>query len=289
MKSWLWDLKKTTMDPFNSPFERSRAAWSSAVLFLYALGLAVVPAALSAEETIPTSDPQHIQAFEPGETLTYHISWSHIITAGIAIMTVNEDTLSDGRKVSVFTVRGHTTGLVDKFYPVNDRVESVFDPLIMQSLSYSLNENYGRKKRRRVLVFDHAKKTAVSTLNNDPPELVAIPDEAQDALSSLYYLRTREDFSIGKPISINVIDGSKKWSVEVYTLGREQVKTGAGEFSTIKIKTYPKYKGVYRNKGEVFIWLTDDSRKVPVLMKSTLTFGSFVFTLTDMKLGNPTR
>jgi hypothetical protein len=37
------------------------------------------------------------------------------------------------------------------------------------------------------------------------------------------------------------------------------------------------------NKGEVFLWLTDDSRKVPVLMKSTLTVGSFVFTLREMQ------
>jgi hypothetical protein len=36
------------------------------------------------------------------------------------------------------------------------------------------------------------------------------------------------------------------------------------------------------NKGEVFIWLTDDNRRVPVLMKSKLAFGSFVFTLMEM-------
>jgi hypothetical protein len=39
------------------------------------------------------------------------------------------------------------------------------------------------------------------------------------------------------------------------------------------------------NKGEIFIWLTDDSRKIPVLMKSTIAIGSIMTTLTDMKLG----
>ena len=39
------------------------------------------------------------------------------------------------------------------------------------------------------------------------------------------------------------------------------------------------------NKGEIFIWLTDDSRKIPVLMKSTISIGSIMTTLTDMKLG----
>ena len=40
------------------------------------------------------------------------------------------------------------------------------------------------------------------------------------------------------------------------------------------------------HKGEIFIWLTDDDRKVPVLMKSTITIGSIVSTLTEMKLGD---
>jgi hypothetical protein len=43
------------------------------------------------------------------------------------------------------------------------------------------------------------------------------------------------------------------------------------------------------NKGEIFIWLTDDIRKIPVLMKSTISIGSIVTTLTDMKLGEVAR
>ena len=63
----------------------------------------------------------------------------------------------------------------------------------------------------------------------------------------------------------------------------------AGEFAAIKVKTYPRYEGVFMNKGEVFIWLTDDSRRVPVFMKSTLKFGSFVFTLLEMQPGAAAR
>jgi len=69
-------------------------------------------------------------------------------------------------------------------------------------------------------------------------------------------------------------------------LARERIKTPVGEFDTIKVKTYPKYEGVFMHKGEIFIWLTDDSRRVPVLMKSTITIGSIVATLTEMKLGD---
>jgi len=89
---------------------------------------------------------------------------------------------------------------------------------------------------------------------------------------------------VGKPITIEVHDSGKNWSVEIQTLGREKMKTPAGEFATIKVRTFPKYEGVFMNKGEIFVWLTDDNRKVPVIMKSTISIGSIVSTLTNMKL-----
>jgi hypothetical protein len=253
-------------------------------LCILVLGLAPISGVFSEEVPTAIAFRPHILAFQPGETLKYNVSWSNIITAGTAIMEVKGETMPKGRRVLNFIVTGRSTGLVGSIYPVTDTALSVFDPLLMHSLSYSLKENYGKKERLRVVVFDRAQRTAISTLNNDPPATVDVPEQVQDGLSSLYYLRTREDLETGKTIVIDVLDSEKNWSVEFQILGRERLKTPLGEFSTIKVRTYPKYKGVFRNKGEVFIWLTDDSRKVPVLMKSKLSVGSFVLTLAEMKL-----
>ncbi|MGC1454627.1 MAG: DUF3108 domain-containing protein [Nitrospirota bacterium] len=253
------------------------------VLCILALGFA--PLSVFGEEApAAVALPPHILAFHPGETLTYNVSWSNILTAGTAVMEVKGETTPDGKRVLQFIVTGHSTGLVGSVFPVTDTARSVFDPLLMHSLSYSLREHYGKKDRLRVVVFDREQRTVISTLNNDPPATLDVPEQVQDALSSLYYLRTREDLEPGKTIIIDVLDSEKNWSVEFQVLGREKLKTALGEFSTIVVRTFPKYKGVFRNKGEVFIWLTDDSRKVPVLMKSKLSVGSFVLTLAEMKL-----
>jgi hypothetical protein len=241
--------------------------------------------AIRAEEQAIVSIQPRIEALQPGEILTYDISWSKIVTAGTATMEIKEGFLPDGKQALRFIVTTHSAGLVDKFYRVYDRLESVFDPGTLQSLMFSLKESHNKKKRHRELVFNRVNKTVVSTLNDDPPETIIIPDHMQDALSSLYYLRTREDFIVGKPITIPVHDSGKNWSVEVQTLRRERVKTPAGDFATIKVRTFPKYDGVFMNKGEIFIWLTDDSRKIPVLMKSTIAIGSIVSTLTKMEPG----
>jgi hypothetical protein len=264
--------------------DRVRPRVATTLCFLI-LGLMFVAPVYGAEERATTASHLHVRAFMPGETLTYEVSWSKIVTAGTAVLEVKEERLPNGRKAFRFIASSRSVGVVDKVYPVNDRVQSLFDPLIMQSLSFSLSESHGKRKRQRTLTFDHAGRTVVSTVNNDPPLTLAIPDRVQDALSSLFYLRTMEDFTIGKPHVIEVHDSGKNWSVEVLTLGREKVKTPAGEFKTIKVKTFPRYEGVFMNKGEIFIWLTDDSRKIPVLMKSTISIGSIVSTLTGMKLG----
>jgi hypothetical protein len=247
----------------------------------------IAPPPVGSKQTLSPS-PGGIQAFHPGETLRYDVSWSNMFSAGTATLTVERSKLPDEREVLTFVLRGRSQGLVDKVFPVNDTVQSVFDPLLMQSLSYSLRESYGKKKRLRVTEFDHANRTAVCRLNEDPPETLIIPDQVQDGLSLLYVLRTKEDLPIGRHMDIDVVDSGKNWTIEVAILAREKVSTPAGEFDTIKIKTHPKYQGVFLNKGVVFLWLTDDGRKIPVLMKSKLKVGSFVFELTDMKPGTHT-
>jgi hypothetical protein len=252
-------------------------------LLVSALLCAPSPSAAAEETLVPP--PAGIQAFHPGETLTYNVSWSRVFSAGTVTMAVESTELSDAREVLKFVVQGRTRGLMDKAFPVHNVVQSVFDTQLMQSLSYSLRESYGKKKRLRVTEFDHAKKTAVYRLNEDPPETLAIPDPVQDGLSLIYFLRTREDLAIGRHREIAVVDSGKHWTIEISVLAREKVTTAAGEFATIKFRTSPKDTGGSVKKREVFLWLTDDDRKVPVLMKSKLKVGSFVFELSGMKPG----
>ncbi len=235
-------------------------------------------------DSAPAPTSQNVHAFLPGEVLTYTISWSKIISAGTAVMEVKSDATADGSNVLRFVSTARSIGIVDKFYPVRDVVQSVFDPVADESLSYTLDQRHGTRKKNRELIFDHEKERVAYSANGHR-EFIDIPEHTQDALSSLYSLRMQKHFIEGKTITMNIHDSGKNWSVEIHVLGREKIKTPVGEFDTIKVKTYPKYDGVFMHKGEIFMWLTDDQRKIPVLMKSTITIGSIVATLTDMKTG----
>lgn len=251
-----------------------------------ALCMASIPAtALSSSElsSRPVSPPR--RPFHPGEKLTYNISWSKVFTAGTAVMEVMKEQDAADRTVFRFVSTARTTGMVDKAYPVRDRVQSVVDGVTLESISYDLDQRHGSKKKQRQLTFDNINHK-VKAISDGVETTADIPEHALDALSSLYYVRTTPEFIIGKPVIVGIYDSGKCWTVEVHVLGKERIKTPVGEFDTIKVKTYPKYEGVFMHKGEIFIWLTDDRRRIPVLMKSTITIGSIVAQLTEMHLGD---
>ncbi len=224
-------------------------------------------------------------AFSPGEKLTYSISWSTVIEAGISVMEVLQGSPIAGRPTYRLITTTRSVGLLDTVFPVREATESVIDSESLYSISFSLQESYGKRKRRRLQVYDHEHNSAQVEVNDDPKETIPVPKNVQDALSSLYYVRTRQDFVIGKPIHVDVQDGHKNWTVEINPLGKERIKTPAGEFDTIKVQTYPKYEGVFDHKGEIYIWFTDDTRRLPVRMKSIISIGSIVATLTNVQGG----
>ncbi len=224
-------------------------------------------------------------AFVSGEKMTYSVSWSKILQAGIAVMEVrNGETVRD-RKTLQLISRTHSVGMVDVVYPVRDMVESIVDADDLRSIAFTLKESHGTRKRAREMTFDRENSTVRVIINNGVPETHTVPERVLDALSSLYYVRTRQDFIVGKPIIVDVHDSGKTWAIEVHTLGRETITTPAGEFKTIMVKTYPKYEGVFMHKGEIFIWITDDDRKLPVLMKSKISIGSIIATLIEIQDG----
>ena len=255
------------------------------VIVMFASVMMLLPAVISSDVRSAIAASPPVTVLQPNESLTYSVSWSNIFTAGIAVLKVESETLPEGRSALSFVITGNSTGVVEELFHVHDMARSIFDPLIGQSLSYNLKEVYGKKQRRRESTFDTAHGTVISKLNDDATEILPVPVHVLDPLSALYVLRMMDNFTIGKSTVLSVFESGKNWSVEIQVLGREKVTTPAGEFDAIKLRTYPRYEGVFLNKGVVFLWLSDDDRKIPLLIKSSLKVGSFVLTLTERKLG----
>ncbi|PYT18329.1 MAG: DUF3108 domain-containing protein, partial [Acidobacteria bacterium] len=53
---------------------------------------------------------------------------------------------------------------------------------------------------------------------------------------------------------------------------REEVKTSTGTHKTIRYEAYLLNGVIYPRKGRVFVWLTDDARRLPVQIRLRMQF-----------------
>jgi hypothetical protein len=111
---------------------------------------------------------------------------------------------------------------------------------------------------------------------------VAVPPFVQDVLSALYYVRTL-NLVVGKSIFIDNHAEKKIYPLEVKVYKKEKVEVPAGKFNCWKVEPFLKSTGIFRQEGRLIVWLTDDSRKLPVLMKSKVTIGSISVRLQEIK------
>jgi len=103
--------------------------------------------------------------------------------------------------------------------------------------------------------------------------VVPIPKYVLDVLGAFYYVRTQR-LEPGEPIYLVSNDHEKNYPLKVLVLKREIKKVKAGTFRTIKVEPQLRGEALFKQKGRIWIWLTDDERKMPVLMKSKVLIGS---------------
>lgn len=212
------------------------------------------------------------------ETLSYDLTWAGF-KAGTATLEILTET---DRYRIVSTAR--SADWISVFYTVDDRVETLLRAKL-SSLYIGLPENYrvklreGRHRRDKEVIFDHENLTATYIDHREgKKKKFRITENAFDPLSSFYHIRTL-DIEVGKSVFVDIFDSKKMWNVEVQILRKEKIETGLGTFDTIVIKPLMKSEGIFSRKGDMFIWLTDDRKRLPVKMQVKVAIGSITATL----------
>jgi hypothetical protein len=71
----------------------------------------------------------------------------------------------------------------------------------------------------------------------------------------------------------------------VRVVRRENVEVPAGTFRCLVVEPLLKSAGLFKQEGSLTIWLTDDARRMPVLMKSKVAVGSIAAELESFRMG----
>lgn len=245
-------------------------------------------------------------AYTIPERLEFDLTWIGI-KAGTAVLEVKEE--EEGLRI---ISTASSADWVSMFYKVRDRVESllksasppgpssdptipseegkaeegradpvkegvldpeggVYDPL---PVNYRLRTREGRHRKDKEVIFDRdgGKAIYINHLKSEKKEF-DVPAVIYDPLSAFYQVRNM-DLEVGSSVYVPVFDSKKVWNVEVKVLKRERVEVPMGTFDTLKIKPLMKSEGIFSRKGEIYIWVTDDDKKMPVKLNSKVAVGS---------------
>ena len=224
--------------------------------------------------------PSYADSFTIPEKLVYDLRWM-----GIKAGTASLEIISEEDTTKIIS-QAHSVKFISLFYKVDDRIVSILTKgtsrlPIGQSKRYRVKIREGKHRRDKEVIFDHDKRKALFIdYRKNKKEEFRIPSSVFDPISGFYYLRTLE-LVVGDPIYITIFDSKKIWDVEVQVLRKEKITLPPAfePIDTIVVKPLLKSEGIFFRKGDVYIWLTDDIKHIPVLVKLKVAIGHVTATL----------
>ncbi len=237
--------------------------------------IAIVLAILTAGATLCPAAP-----FKVGEKLVFSVSWSNVVKAGTATLEVRGVKLFNGRKVYHIVSRASSGPQVSAFFYTRDRVDVYLDTkdyTVWKSEKHLVEGTY---KDDEVVYFNPSKRTATRGVTT-----MRVLPNARDALGGFYWVRSLA-LTVGGQITVNYADGKASKTIPVKVLRKERVEVPAGTFDTLVIEpVLTETEGIFKQEGRIWIWVTDDEKKMPVLLKSKIVIGDISVRLESYDLG----
>jgi hypothetical protein len=220
--------------------------------------------------------------FQPGERLVYRLFWG-VIPAGYAELEVLPFKELDGESSWHFLLSVRTSEFVDLFYKVRDRIESLTDLALANSIFYRKEQREGRTDRDVVVRFDREARSVVYSDKGEARNSIEIKEGTIDPLASLYFIRSQplaENLEIVRPVT----DGKKIVKGVAKVVGREMVRIDGGEYDTFIVEPdLQDLSGLFEKSkdSKLQLWITADDSRTLIKVKSKVMVGSFTATLVE--------
>lgn len=252
-------------------------------IFIY-LAAFLVAASFAGEPNLPEVKAPWMK----GEKLSFSLSWG-FITAGYATLEVKP--IQDGKTEFLTFATGNKT--INKVYPVNDTVYTrvrnkglmteVFRKRLHEGTFHNTSvirfDRKGEKGWLSDTVFTDMKTRKVK---RSADTVVALQGEEHSIMSAFYLVRTLP-LKVGETSKFSAVSGKKRYELKVLVHGRETIESVLGKVPCIKVEPVLDGDGIFVSKGRIFIWLTDDDRRIPVLMECEIALGSIKAKLLEVK------
>ena len=231
--------------------------------------------------------------FERGEELIYQAEFTRALLRGVdvgefhfTVSTPNPNSNTTGQNLQLI---GDVVskGLFPRIagFRFHTHVESVVDPEQFTALHTSKLDEQGKRVRSSEAVFDHERRKVTWT-ERDPNQSQAarvnevdFTEPIQDVLTMIYFLRI-QNLEPGKSFEVPLTDSGRVYRFSINVKERKRIKTAVGNVSALRVEPFIfGDNGLIKSRGSLSIWVSEDSRHLPVKAQLKIELGTFDITL----------
>lgn len=217
------------------------------------------------------------RAFGVGEHLVFDIAYG-VINAGTATMSIPDTQWVRGRPCYHVVTTAVSNKFFSSFFRVRDRAESFIDIEGIFPWKFEKHIREGKYRADRYVEYDQTNRRVIYK-----KDTLAVSPYIQGVLSSFYYVRI-VPLEVKKSFNIDNFGDGKIYPLKILVHKKERIRVPAGTFDCIIVEPVLRSEGIFKHKGRIAIWLTDDERRMPVLMKSKVLVGSIDVRLRSFRL-----
>lgn len=236
----------------------------------------------------PALDP-----FRVGEKVVHSVRYFSA-EAGQLTLSVLPFLEVNNKKSYHFQIGLKTSSLFSNFYSVDDVVDTFMDFENLVPHVYKMNVRETGKLANSQVYFNHEllrsnfweKKYTEKNGQEEKKKSWDILPFSQNAFSGIFYMRIF-NWQVGKQYSFRVSDDEKNVIFKGTALAKEKLETEAGTFNAIKIKTDIISRGALTPSGNIFMWISDDDRKLLLRIEAEIKIGKLVSEIIEIEKGKP--
>lgn len=242
-----------------------RTGRRAATLLLLTIGGAVLTHPETAIDRFPS--PSYLNH----EVLDYGIEW-RLFRAGTVKLAWTPVT-TNGTRWDV-NVHLESAGVVSRLYKVDDTYTATLADQVCAE-AFGLRSIEGKRSRATEVKIDRTQNKAhyierdLTTNKLFLERTIDVPACTADVIGGLYRLRSMK-LEPGQSTQIPMSDGKKAAQARIEAQEREDVKTPVGTFKTIRYEAFLFNNVLFNKNARLFLWLTDDARRLPVQVRVRL-------------------
>lgn len=234
--------------------------------------------------------------FGSGEKLSYEGKFSKIVR-GITVADLSFEVGTDETGANQITMEARSKGTVLRLFRFSflQRYQSEFDSGLKVLRTVKFDQQRDRIRESEA-AFDHETGRVVYT-ERDPKDPLKAPrtvasdftGQVHDMLTGIYLLRTLP-LEVGAQFEVAISDSGLVYNVPVIVTRREMQNTKVGRVMCFRVEPQVFGDGrLIEEKGEMVIWITDDTRRIPVRSVIKADIGQIDIRLSNFTAGGSTK